>query len=128
MRHIQLFSLIVFSCFALSAQSSTISGIVNFKGKTPKGVLFVFAKKHDGSMPMPLAVKRIVSPKFPVKFSLSAADKMIPDLPFDGPFTIVARLSPSGNAMDKSGMEVSTTTPIKLGQKNLKLVLKNSKK
>ena len=105
------------------AFAGSISGEVSLKGETPKGVLFIFAKKFDGSMPMPLAVKRIENPTFPVKFSLSQNDAMMKQIPFKGPFTITARMSPSGNAMDKSGMEVSTKEKIEIGEKNIKLVL-----
>lgn len=107
--------------------ASDIQGEVSVKGKVPKGTLFIFAKKFDGSMPMPLAVKKIDSPKFPVKFSLGEANKMIPSLPFKGPFKIVARLSPSGGAMDKSGVEASTTKAVNIGDKGIKIVLKASK-
>ena len=48
---------------------------------------------------------------------------MVKSLPFKGPFTITARISPNGGAMDKSGIEVSTKAPIKLGDKNIELVL-----
>lgn len=76
-------------------------------------------------MPMPLAVKRIVSPKFPVKFELSSKDAMMKNIPFKGPFKVVARLSPSGSATDKSGPEVSTSKAISLGDSNIDLVLKS---
>ena len=105
------------------AFAQSISGEVSFKGGNPKGVLFIFAKRFGGKMPMPLAVKKIVSPKFPVKFELSQNDAMMKQIPFKGPFTVTARLSPSGDAMDKSGTETSTVESLSLGQKNIKLIL-----
>ena len=105
------------------AFAGSISGEVTIKGEVPKGVLFIFAKKFGGKMPMPLAVKKINNPKFPLQFELSDKDAMMKQIPFKGPFVITARLSPSGSAMDKSGVETSTTEKIKLGQKDIKLIL-----
>lgn len=113
-----------FISLSLSSFSSTLEGTVTFKDKSATGVLYIFAKKHDGSMPMPLAVKRIVTPKFPVKFTLSAKDAMMEGIPFKGPFKVMARLSKSGNAMDKSGPQAETTESIKLGTKGITLTLK----
>jgi hypothetical protein len=74
-------------------------------------------------MPMPLAVQKIESPKFPVKFILDESKKMMPNLPFKGPFVIVARISPSGSAMDKSGVEVKTSKPMSLDTKDIQLTI-----
>jgi hypothetical protein len=46
---------------------------------------------------------------------------MIKSMPLKGPFIIIARISPSGSAMDKTGIEVKTTQPISLGTKNIQL-------
>ena len=100
----------------------TVSGTVIVKGKAPKGVLYIFAKKYNSKMPMPLAVKKIESPKYPVKFELSKKDAMMRNFPFEGPFKITARVSPSGDASDKSGKEVSTIKAVNLGDSNIKLV------
>jgi hypothetical protein len=105
------------------AFAESISGVVSIKGDIPKGVLFIFAKKFGGRMPMPLAVKKIENPIFPMKFNLSQKDAMMKQIPFKGPFIITARLSPSGNAMDKSGVQVSTKKKVELGQKDIKLLL-----
>lgn len=115
---------IVFHLLVSTAFASTVSGTVEFIGTAPKGVLYVFARKADSSMPMPLAVKRIENPRFPVSFSLSAQDAMVKEIPFQGPFTLVARLSPSGDPLDKTGLEVKSEKPVALGAKGVKLVLK----
>lgn len=104
--------------------AGSISGIVEVKGDIPKGTLYIFAKMHGGKMPMPVAVKKISNPKFPYKFTLDESNKMMPQMPFKGPFKVVARISPSGSATDKSGVEASTTNPIKMGAKDIKLILK----
>ena len=107
------------------AAGTDISGEVSLaKGVSlkPGGVLFVFAKK--AGIPMPAAVLRIPDPKLPFKFSISEKNAMSPGTPFDGPFTITARYSPSGDAMDKSGPEGSTSNPVTVGSTNLKIELK----
>lgn len=118
--------LIAIALLTSSLYAASISGTVEIKGEVPKGVLYVFAKKFSG-MPMPLAVKRIENPKYPFKFTLDDSDKMMKNMPFVGPFKVVARISPSGSATDKSGIEVSTTAPVEDGEKDLKLVLKKTK-
>jgi hypothetical protein len=111
----------MFGTYNIHAKS--LSGIIHVKGKVPKGTLYIFAKKFGGGMPMPLAVQKIVSPKYPVKFILDESKKMMPNMPFKGPFVIVARISPSGSAMDKSGIEVKTSKPILLGTKKIRLTI-----
>lgn len=93
------------------------------------GTLFVFAKNigsKAGDGQMPVAVQRIANPKFPVKFELSAENTMIKDTPFEGPFSIYARYSISGDATDKSGPQGSTpeNAKIKVGDKSVKIELK----
>ena len=118
---ISILSMIIFSTYSIHAKS--LSGVVNITGKVPKGTLYIFAKKFAGQMPMPLAVQKIESPKFPVKFTLDESKKMMPNLPFKGPFVIVARISPSGDAMDKTGVEAKTSKPISLGTKDIELAI-----
>jgi len=118
---VSVLSVIMFC--ALNVHAKSLSGVVSIKGKVPKGTLYVFAKKFGSAMPMPLAVQKIESPKFPLKFILDESKKMMPSLPFKGPFVIVARISPSGSAMDKSGVEVKTSKPINLGAKDIQLPL-----
>ena len=72
-------------------------------------------------------VKKIEAPKFPVKFELSQKDAMMKSIPFKGPFKIMAKISPSGGAMDKSGPNVMLNIPVNIGHKDLELVLKNQK-
>lgn len=75
-------------------------------------------------MPMPLMVKKIVSPRFPLTFSLSEADKMIKSMPLQAPFEVTVRVSPSGSPMDKSGVQVKSKKPVNFGDElNLSLSL-----
>ncbi len=118
---------LILTSFLLSgiALANQISGVIEYQvKKAPKGVLFIFAKKFNSKRPMPIAVKKIESPKFPLKFSLDKSNAMIPDSPFRGPFEVTARLSPSGSALDKTGYEVKTTRPISVGTSDIKLIFK----
>jgi hypothetical protein len=118
-----LFALSV--AFQVHATPSEISGQVSLaKGAAlkPGGILFIFAKK--AGIPMPAAVLRVPDPKLPYKFSIGAQNAMAPGTPFDGPFTITARYSPSGDAMDKSGPEGSAAKPVAVGTENLKIEMK----
>jgi hypothetical protein len=121
MKLIKLLVLSTIFCITQNIQAKTISGIVSVKGKVPKGTLYIFAKKYGSSMPMPLAVLKIESPSFPVKFTLGESNKMIPSMPFIGPFVVIARISPSGSATDKTDLEVKTSKAINLGQQEIKL-------
>ncbi len=103
--------------------ANSLKGVVTYKEKEAKGILFIFAKKFDGSMPMPLAVKRISNPKFPLKFELSSQDAMIKSIPFKGPFKVIARLTKSGNAMDKTGPQGQTSKSLALGAQEIEILL-----
>jgi len=121
---IKAFILLALTLSAYNVSANSLDGVVTYKEKQAKGVLFIFAKKFDGSMPMPLAVKRITNPKFPLKFSLSAKDAMMDSIPFEGPFKVIARLTKSGNAMDKTGPQGETTKKLKLGARNIQIEIK----
>lgn len=84
----------------------------------PEGAyLFVFAVVPDGP-PMPIAVQRIPNPHFPVSLRLSDADAMMegsrladhPELQFK------ARLSASGNVMEKSGAFEGLSQRVRTGE------------
>lgn len=111
--------------FQSQAFSGEISGQVTLaKGVSlkPGGVLFIFAKK--AGVPMPAAVLRIAEPKLPYKFAISEKNAMAPGTPFDGPFIVTARFSPTGDAMDKTGPEGTLTEAVAVGTSNIKLELK----
>jgi hypothetical protein len=62
--------------------------------------LYVIARKPGEPVGPPLAVKRIAPPlKFPVDFSISASDVMMPGQKFEGNIALTARVSQSGSAM-----------------------------
>ena len=68
------------ACGSLSRDfliSGTITMAANLQAKIPhnNSVLFIIAKNMGG---VPIAVRRIVNPQFPVSFSLTADDLLIP--------------------------------------------------
>lgn len=87
--------------------SQKVSGVVEASNQVVKdmpdtAVLFVFARAHGVKSGPPAAVLRIPNPKFPVQFTLGPENAMMPGIPFEGPFDLTARLSPTGDAMEKS--------------------------
>lgn len=110
------------------AASTEISGEVTAaKGVVlkPGGTLFIFARK--GETGMPSAVLRLTEFKLPLKYSLGAKDAMMPGTAFDGPFTITARYSPTGDVMDKSGPQGASAKPAAVGATGVKVELKAAK-
>jgi hypothetical protein len=128
-----LLASILISQLAFAEKAQEISGVVSVHKEALKfvkksGVLFIFAKKEGvGVSGPPMAVLRITSPEFPYKFSLSEKNAMIQGTEFKGPFTVYARYSPSGDALDKSGPQgdSSQIKKIQLGAKNIKIELKS---
>ncbi len=120
-----------FNTLALADGAKEISGTVTISKAaeaklTADGTLFIFAKAAGAAGGPPAAVLRIAQPKFPVTFSLSEKNAMMPGSPFTGPFAVVARYSPTGDAMDKSGPQGTDAkhASVKPGAKDLKIELK----
>ena len=69
----------------------------------PSAVLYVVARSvagPDAQPSPPLAVKRIPQPiGFPLQFTLTEADVMIPNTPFRGKVEVSARVAQSGSAV-----------------------------
>ena len=94
-----------------------------------QGVLFVFARSKGTKSGPPAAVVRIVNPKFPLDFKLGPQNAMIPDIPFQGPFDIVARFSPSGDVMQKKGSfegRAPSKLGVKVGDKDIHVIIDQS--
>jgi hypothetical protein len=109
---------------AQGAAGPTISGRIELAaGVSTEGkTLFIFAKSPFGGPP--LAVKRIVDPKFPFLFSLSSADKMAPQTVFEGEVNLHARLDTDGNAMTTDAGDYVAEVPTKVGKQGIVLQLK----
>ena len=103
------------------------------KNLTPNGVLFVIAKKavpesSPADRSPPIAVVRIANPKFPQAFVITEKNIMMEGSSFKGPLRVLARYSPSGDALDKKGAieGIDAKFPsTDVGNKNLNIELKN---
>ncbi len=113
-----------------------VGGMVSLKSTlsknlTKNGVLYIFAKQAGpdsgpNDRTPPVAVIKIDRPSFPQAFVLTQKNVMIAGSPFTGPFHVVARYSPNGDAMRSSGalegMDPKFPS-VDLGNKNLKIEL-----
>lgn len=106
----------------------TINGTVDIspalKGKVPSNaVIFLFAKPLEGRMPV--AAIRSEAGKLPLKFELNDSMAMNPQMRLTSfkEVTLTARVSLTGEAMAKSGDLEGTLTPVKVGAKDIKLVI-----
>jgi cytochrome c-type biogenesis protein CcmH len=116
---------------ASSAAGTQIQGTVDIKPKAKgkiddQAVLFIIARSSSSVGGPPLAVKRIAKPKFPMPYSLSAQDVMMPGTPFSGKLFVSARLDQDGNPTTK---ELGNLTgeykknPVEVGAKKIDIVL-----
>ncbi len=121
---------------AVLADAESISGVVTIskeleKTLTPKGVLFIIARAAGEAKPgmPPLAVLRIPQPKFPQSFSIGPSNSMMGGK-FEGEMAILAKYTPSGDALDKSGPQGTDPKYLKLrpGKSDLKIELNLQKK
>lgn len=113
-----------------------VGGIVTLKKgleskMTKTGVLYIFAKQAGpdsgpNDRTPPVAVIRVERPIFPQAFVITQKNVMIPGSAFAGPFHVIARYSPSGDALNKAGA-IEGIDPkfvsADLGNKNLKIEL-----
>jgi len=103
------------------------------KNLTPNGVLFVIAKKagpdsNPADHSPPIAVVRIANPKFPQAFVITEKNIMMAGTSLKGPLHVLARYSPTGDALDKKGAieGIDAKFPsTDVGNKNLNIELKN---
>jgi hypothetical protein len=88
-------------------------------------VIYLIARNPGETMGPPIAVKRIVQPfHFPITFTLSKADAMLPDAPFVGPFALTVRIAQSGSATPAQAGDLEgevPTGPVELGKKDVAL-------
>ena len=67
------------------AGTVTVSNPLRERAARPNSVLFVIARNRGG---VPVAVRRVVNPVFPVFYELGRADILLPGAPPQGPFSI----------------------------------------
>lgn len=104
--------------------SGTIEVVPALRTKAQgKPVLFLIARKGGGGPP--LAVVRVANPRFPLAFEISKRNVMIPGVPFEGVVTLSARLDADGSAgpVSAGDLEGRTTQPVRVGQKNVRIVI-----
>lgn len=103
--------------------SGTVSASNDLKIPGGRGVLFLIAKSPQGGPP--LMVKRLEVSRFPIDFTLTQADLMMPGTPLPAQMTLTARLDADGSAGPAApgDVENSQKPAFKPGQKNLRLTL-----
>lgn len=114
---------------AAAASGASVEGSVAIadavKGSiAPGSVLFIYARPAGGSR-MPLAILREDAGKLPVRFRLDDSLAMTPQarLSLHSDVMLVARISKTGDATPKPGDITGTLGPVKVGARDLKLVL-----
>jgi len=90
----------------------------------PEAVLFVIARTPDGGPP--LAAKRLSAGRFPVEFTLGAADLMGADRSFAGPLQISARVDGDGDPLTRGPGDLTGELAglVDDGQQGLEIVLR----
>lgn len=135
----KLLAVCLFSLLSTNAMAFTdpkVGGMITLKKGlesklTKNGVLYVYAKQAGpdsgpNDRTPPVAVFRYPKPNFPQAFVITEKQVMIPGTKFQGPFHIIARYSPTGDALAKSG-SIEGVDPkypsVELGNKNLNIEL-----
>lgn len=100
----------------------TVASSLQDKAPRPNLVLFIIAK-NGGSVPV--AVRRIVNPQFPLEFSLDTQDLLVPGRWPGGPLTVEVQMNSHGNVgQPKSGdLEGTASTPVAPEQGGVYIVI-----
>jgi hypothetical protein len=93
----------------------------------PSAAIYLIARPAGQAGGPPMAVKQFTQPfHFPIEFTLSKADAMMPNSPFEGSFDITVRLAQSGSAIPASPGDfegVVESGAVQVGQKNVEIRL-----
>ena len=86
-------------------------------------MLFVIARAGEAGPPT--AVLRVPAPRFPFEFTLGPENRMIAEMPWEGPFSLTARIDLDGNAMtrDAGGLEGRAAQPASPGDTGVEIAL-----
>ena len=76
------------------AGSITVAGHVQSRVPKTNSVLFIVAKNSGG---VPVAVRRIVNPQFPVSYKLGPEDLIVPGQTPKGPLSLEVEMNTHGN-------------------------------
>jgi len=95
------------------------------KSDVEKGdTLFIIARRAGGIPGPPLAVQRLQAGDFPMPFSLSARDAMVPGVPFEGDISITVRVDKDGDAMTRRKGDVfGQLLKVKVGTQAVRIAL-----
>jgi cytochrome c-type biogenesis protein CcmH len=112
-----------------AASGASVEGTVTVDNSVKSGIppgatLFVYARPADGGR-MPLAILRASADKFPLEFKLDDSLAMAPQarISLQQQVQLVARISKSGNATPQPGDLTGTLGPVKVGAREVKLVI-----
>jgi cytochrome c-type biogenesis protein CcmH len=103
--------------------TGTITVARDLTGRVQDGsVLFVIAHKAAGP---PFAVRRIVSPRFPLVYRLGPEDLMMAGSAFEGEVRVSVRLSRTGNAgpAQPGDLEGEHAEPVRVGARNADIAI-----
>jgi hypothetical protein len=98
----------------------TITGALQARASVPNMVLLIVAKNSGA---VPVAVKRVVNPRFPVAFTLTREDLLVPGQDPQGPFTLDAELNAHGQAGAplKGDLRGKAKRPVKSGEHGVEI-------
>jgi cytochrome c-type biogenesis protein CcmH len=112
-----------------AAPGASVEGTVTVDNSVKSGIppgatLFVYARPADGSR-MPLAIMRASADKFPLQFKLDDSQAMAPQarISLQQQVQLVARISKTGDATPQPGDLTGTVGPVKVGAREVKLVI-----
>ncbi|MFQ5456965.1 MAG: hypothetical protein ACE5FC_00720 [Myxococcota bacterium] len=115
---------------AVPKAGGSIRGVLRLApGATPppRGTLYIIAKMAKNAKAPPMAVQRINAPTFPLNYTLSAADAMIPGMPFAGKVNVTVRLDTDGNASTREPTDLAGSyaeNPAQVGQTDVDIELR----
>lgn len=128
MRKALLAALLACSVLGCGKKDFHISGTItlgsSLRNKMPaaNSVLFVVVKNKGG---VPVAVKRIVNPQFPVAFDVGASDLLVPELRSRDALMIQVQMNTHGNlgAPVRGDFQGDHPDAVRQSQSNIHIVL-----
>ena len=104
--------------------SGSISLASRLQNKTPhaNSVLFIIAKNQGG---VPVAVRRVVNPSFPMDFSLGPRELLVPGAKPQPPFLLQVQLNGHGNVGDpvEGDLEGGNSQAVHLGETGIRIMI-----
>ena len=112
-------------------EKDTISGTITLpaanRSRVAKGDTMFLAARRAGGPPGPgsmLAVQKLAADEFPMRFTISNRDAMIPGVPFEGQMSITVRVDKDGDAMTRGKGDVyGQANNVKVGSQKVVISL-----